>query len=156
MIMLLAFFQGFDTPMTLRNYLLVLGGSALWALPCSVGIAWVGRSLFQQVDRIPGRLMAAPLCSLLVALAVLFCLFAPDGGGALGGVLVLLVPLLAGLGFLGVAPGAVLIPPVVIALGLGVAWVFYLPYDGVTGAGGPGFIAFVLMLVQWWKLFYQR
>ena len=154
--MLLTFFQGFDTPMTLPNYLLMLGGSALWALPCSFGIAWVGRLFFQQLELIPGRMMAAPLCSLLVALAVLFCLFAPDGGGALGGVLVFLVPLLVVLGFLGVAPGAILIPPVVFALGLGVAWMFYLPYDGMTGAGGPGFVAFVLMLVQWWRLFYQR
>ncbi|OGX83201.1 hypothetical protein [Hymenobacter glacialis] len=154
--MLLAFFQGFDTPMTLHNYLLILGGSALWALPCSFGLAWMGRLFFQQVGRIPGRLMAAPLVSLLVALAVLFCLFAPDGGGALGGVLVFLVPLLVVLGFFGVAPGAILIPPVVIGLGLGVAWVFYLPYDGMTGAGGPGFVAFILMLVQWWRLFYHR
>ena len=154
--MLLAIFQGFDTPMTLHNYLLILGGSALWALPCSFGIAKVGRVFFQQVDRIPSRLVAAPLASLLVALAVLYCLFASDGGGALGGVLIFLVPLLVVLGFLGVAPGAVLIPPLVMALGLGVAWMFYLPYDGMTGAGGPGFFAFVLMLVQWWRLFYQR
>ncbi|AIZ65353.1 hypothetical protein PK28_16890 (plasmid) [Hymenobacter sp. DG25B] len=111
---------------------------------------------FRQVDRIPGSLTAAPLVSLLVALAVLFCLFAPDGGGALGGVLVFLVPLLVVLGFFGVAPGPILIPPVIIGLGLAVAWAFYLPYDAMTGAGGPGFVAFVLMLVQWWRLFYQR
>ncbi|GAA4020330.1 hypothetical protein GCM10022408_37900 [Hymenobacter fastidiosus] len=142
--------------MTLRNFLLILAGSALWALPCSVGLAWVGRLFFQQVGRIPGHLMAAPLVSLLVALAVLFCLFTPDRGGAFGGVLLFLVPLLIVLKFFGVAPGALLIPPVVMALGLAVAWTFYLPYDGMTGAGGPGFVAFVLMLVQWWRLFYQR
>ena len=142
--------------MTLRNYLLLLGGSALWALPCSVGITWVGRLFFQQVDRIPVRLMAAPLSSLLVVLAVLYCLSASDGGGALGGVLIFLVPLLVVLGYFGVAPGAILIPPVVIALGLAVAWMFYFPYDGITGAGGPGFVAFVLMLVQWRRLLYQR
>ena len=154
--MLLTYFQGFATPFTLHNYVLMLGGSALWALPCSVGIAWVGRALCRQGERIPGRLMAAPLMSFLVALAVLFCLFAPDGGGALGGVLVLLVPLLVVVGFFGVAPGAILIPPMVMALGLAVAWIFYLPYDAMTGAGGAGFFAFVLMLVQWWRLFYQR
>ena len=154
--MLLTYFQGFATPFTLHNYLLIMGGSALWALPCSFGIAWVGRLFFRQVGRIPSRLAAAPLMSLLVALAVLFCLFAPDGGGALGGVLVFLVPLLVVLGFFGVAPGAVIIPPLVIALGLSVAGAFYLPYEGMTGAGGPGFVAFLLMLVQWWRLFHQR
>ena len=154
--MLLAIFQGFDTPMTLRNYLLILGGSALWALPCSFGVAMAGRIFFRQVSRIPASLVAAPLVSFLMALAVLYCLFASDGGGALGGVLVFLVPLLVVLGYLGVAPGSIIIPPMVIALGLAVAWMFYLPYDGMTGAGGPGFVAFLLMLVQWWRLLYHR
>lgn len=78
------------------------------------------------------------------------------GGGALGGAWIFLVPLLLVLPFFGVAPGALLIPPVIIALGLAVAWAFYLPYDSMTGAGGPGFVAFVLMLVQWWRVFYKR
>jgi hypothetical protein len=91
-----------------------------------------------------------------VLIGAVFYGFGVPEGGALGGVLLFLLPLMLVLGLFGVSRAGFVLVPTFVALGLGIMYLFYLPFGAFTGGGGAGFVAFVLMLVQWWRVFFQR
>ncbi|MBC6992236.1 hypothetical protein [Hymenobacter sp. BT491] len=151
--MLLTLFHGANTPFTPANYALLLGSLLLWALPCSLLLAGVLRAFVRLLDRIPGQLAALPGCSLLVCGAVVVACF-QGASSPLAGALGLLVPLLLVANLFSIAPGSLLLPPVLLGLGLLVCGVLYAPFAWLTGAGVIGFPAFVVLLGVWWRVLY--
>lgn len=149
--MLLTLFQGFDTPVSFTSIALLLGVNALWALVCLVPLTWVGRWLLGLGNA--KILLLGGLASVLLYGYIFQGATAMGGDGAPTGLLLFLVPLMIVFGLFGVSLVAFLMAPAYIALGLTIMYVFYWPFGAFTGGGGAGFLAFVLMLAQWWKVF---